>query len=257
MLPNHFETALATTTGLVTERSRRRYRNQQTSAPARIQPASPATTSGVERRAIGTARPPRPRVGLVEHPPGELLADRRLEQGELVRRSRFLHEDGHGDVRHDQEQHDGDRGNCTAGRQTRDAHRYSGVEERDSASRPPRSRGAAGHLPQRRAGAFDRVGREHEELRPHGHEQHDGEHRRPLRGEVAVAVERAGEVEVEHARAPVGAESLGRDERANSTSAIDDRAVVRAVRREDVLADEVDGEESCDADVDEGRERMR
>ena len=68
---------------------------------------------------------------------------------------------------------------------------------------------------------------EHEEQRAERDQEHDGEDAHRLREEVAVAVERAGEVEAEHPRAPVRAERLGRDQRGEERErAADDERVV-------------------------------
>ena len=64
---------------------------------------------------------------------------------------------------------------------------------------------------------------------PERDQEHDREHGRALGGEVAVAIERPGEVEPEHPRAAVGAERLGRDERGEERERAADEERVLAV----------------------------
>ena len=80
---------------------------------------------------------------------------------------------------------------------------------------------------------------EHEEQRAERDQEHHGEHRARLGDEVAVAVERPGEVEAEHPRAPVGAERLGSDERGEERERAADEERVLAVRDQVVLEDVV------------------
>ena len=92
-----------------------------------------------------------------------------------------------------------------------------------------------------------------EELRAGRHHEHHARDGRPLGREVARDVERAGEVEVEHPRAPVGAERLGRHHRREQGERQRDDARVLAVRREDLVVAGLDREERGDADEDQRR----
>ena len=77
--------------------------------------------------------------------------------------------------------------------------------------------------------------------------------RRPLGGEVARHVERPGEIEVEHPRAPVGAERLRRHQRGEERERQRDDVRVLAVRRQDLVVAGLDRQEGGDADEDQRR----
>ena len=108
-----------------------------------------------------------------------------------------------------------------------------GVEERHADPGDDDPQQQERRLAERRPGALDRVRDEEEELRADRHHEHHAGDRRPLRGEVALHVERACQVEVEHPGAPVGAERLRRDERGEERERHRDLAGVLAVGRQD------------------------
>ena len=133
-----------------------------------------------------------------------------------------------------------------------DGHGQRGEQRRRSTSPsdhdPQRDRGASpalGPTPTRKLTSRKSSG-------PTVIEQHRAEHRHPLGGEVARAVERAGEVEAEQARSAVGAQRLGRQQRREEDE--------RAAGEEPVVAvrDEVVGSESSgrggEGERDEGRD---
>ncbi len=90
------------------------------------------------------------------------------------------------------------------------------------------------------------VRREHEEQRADGDQEHDGEDAESFREQIAVPVQRAGEVEPEHSRAPVWAERLWSDERCEERErAADDEHVVAVrdeVRGDDVVREHGEGD---------------
>ena len=87
-----------------------------------------------------------------------------------------------------------------------------------------------GHLAGGRPEAREHEREQHEEQRTDRDQEHHGEDPAPLREQVAVAVERPGEVEPEHAAPPVGAEGLGGDQRREERERRPDDEHVVAVR---------------------------
>ena len=120
---------------------------------------------------------------------------------------------------------------------------------------PSRSRPqgfAAGARASRRpwAEAGEHVRGEHEEQWTDGDQEHDGDHADRLGEEIAVAVERPGEIEAEHSRPAVRAERLGSNERGEECERAPDEEHVVAVRDQVVGVEAVD--DRGDGDRDEG-----
>ena len=90
---------------------------------------------------------------------------------------------------------------------------------------------------------------EHEQERTDRRQEHDADHGGALGREVARAIERAGEVQPQHAAPPVRAERLWREQRREERERAADEEGVLPVRDQlvdaDVLGD--DGEKSTEA----------
>ena len=188
-----------------------------------------------------------------EDPIGELEDDEgRAEQVELLRRVGAL-DRGSNDARRDeQEQDDSDRGGGTPGGEARDRHRQRGVEKRRHGSGREDVRQELQRLGDGRPVSGEEEGEQHEEQRAERDQEHGRKDTHSLRHQIAIAIERPGEVEAEHPRALVRAQRLGSDERGEETERAPDDEHVVAVGDEVAAADVL-----CEHRVQDGGERRQ